>query len=86
MMTERFNLQHPLPLQMRWLPLWGSWREAPERASPFTSGSVLALSVTFGDTSPKGRGKSFPEGQRLSLWESWREAPERALVNFLHSA
>ena len=20
---------------------------------------------------PKGRGKSFPEGQRLSLWESW---------------
>ena len=38
----------------------------------------LALSVTFGDTSPKGRGFCIPQGPRLPLWGSWREAPERA--------
>ena len=60
------------------LPLWGSWREAPERARPLPenhnrndsialteglliaarrlSGDGLALSVTFGATSPRGRG------------------------------
>jgi hypothetical protein len=63
-------------------PLWGSWREAPERARPVRQNSytaisrlfvramlspclrfpvsVLALSVTFGDTSPKGRGLCAP--------------------------
>ena len=57
-------------------------------------GSGCALSVTFGDTSPKGRGKkhshyalgtlskerqeTFPPRSWLSLWESWRKAPERA--------
>ena len=41
-------------------------------------GTELALSVTFGDTSPKGRGKGLPGSSWLSLWESWREAPERA--------
>ena len=45
--------------------------------------SILALSVTFGDTSPRGRGFRYSAGpslfdERLSLWESWREAPERA--------
>ena len=62
----------------QWLPLWGSWREAPERARMLPenhkhsdsialteglliaarrlSGDGLALSVTFGDTSPIGRG------------------------------
>ena len=39
---------------------------------------MVALSVTFGDTSPIGRGFGIPQGPRLSLWESWREAPERA--------
>ena len=57
-------------------------------------GSGCALSVTFGDTSPRGRGKkhsrhalgslskerqeAFPPRSWLSLRESWREAPERA--------
>ena len=72
----------------QWLPLWGSWRVAPERARPLPknhkrsdsiaptkglliaarrlSGDGLALSVTFGDTSPKGRGFRIPS------------APERA--------
>ena len=67
------------PLQR--LPLWGSWREAPERARLLTvtqphSDSItltksclslreqpyphgLALSVTSGDTSPKGRGFGY---------------------------
>ena len=56
-------------------------------------GSGCALSVTFGDTSPKGRGKKHsqyalgtlskkrqetcPPQSWLSLRESWREAPER---------
>ena len=56
-------------------------------------GSESALSVTFGDTSPKGRGKKHsqyalgtlskkrqetcPPQSWLSLRESWREAPER---------
>ena len=60
-------------------------------SSPQGSGS--ALSVTFGDTSPKGRGKKHsqyalgtlskkrqetcPPRSWLSLRESWREAPER---------
>ena len=43
---------------------------APEATERFFSG--LALSVTCGDTSPKGRGKNFPAGPWLSLWESWR--------------
>ena len=39
--------------------------------------SWLALSVTFGATSPKGRGlgkkmKFAWTAKRLSLWESWR--------------
>ena len=45
--------------------------------------SGLALSVTYGDTSPKGRGsgetihfaifpESLPPCQGLSLWESWQ--------------
>ena len=33
--------------------------------------SILALSVTFGDTSPKGRGKGFPVASWLPLWGSW---------------
>ena len=56
-------------------------------------GSGCALSVTFGDTSPRGRGKKHsrhalgslskekqeacPPRSWLSLRESWREAPER---------
>ena len=64
------------------LPLWGSWREAPERARMLTARRPhrdtialtkslpiavsapclhgLALSVTSGDTSPKGRGFAKP--------------------------
>ena len=57
-------------------------------------GAGCALSVTFGDTSPRGRGKKHsrhalgslskerqetcPPRSWLSLRESWREAPERA--------
>ena len=66
----------------QWLPLWGSWREAPERARMLPenhkhsdsialteglliaarrlSGDGLALSVTFGATSPIGRGTGVP--------------------------
>ena len=56
-------------------------------------GAGCALSVTFGDTSPRGRGKKHsrhalgslskerqeacPPRSWLSLRESWREAPER---------
>ena len=38
----------------------------------------LALSVTFGDTSPIGRGTGVPQSPRFPLWGSWRAAPERA--------
>ena len=39
--------------------------------------SILALSVTYGDTSPKGRGFRYSAGpslfdERLPLWGSWR--------------
>ena len=33
--------------------------------------SGLALSVTFGDSSPKGRASGLPEDFCLSLWERW---------------
>ena len=71
------------------LPLWGSWREAPERARMLTenhkrgdsialteglliaarrlSGDGLALSVTFGATSPIGRGFRPRAGRMCSF-------------------
>ena len=71
-----------LPYGMQRLPLWGSWRGAPERvrtlpvkrrrsdsialtkglliAARRLSGDGLALSVTFGDSSPKGGATGVP--------------------------
>ena len=34
--------------------------------------NILALSVCFADTSPKGRGKNLPAGPWLPLWGSWQ--------------
>ena len=55
--------------------------------APFAEIAIAAectLSVTCGDTSPKGRGKGgckFEHGTWLSLWESWHgeAVTERAL-------
>ena len=48
-------------------------RTAPARARRRGfARSGLALSVPFGDTSPKGRGKTLRAGPWLSLWESWQ--------------
>ena len=45
--------------------------EKADKKEQNLSVSVLALSVTFGDTSPKGRGKGFPVASWLPLWGSW---------------
>ena len=88
----------------QWLPLWGSWREAPERARPLPenhkhgdsialteglliaasrlSGDGLALSVTFGDTSPIGRGFRHPRATQV-IWQSSQiSAYQRRKTNF----
>ena len=41
----------------------------------------LTLSVTYGDTSPKGRGKIFAVTAWLSLGESWARSGRRGRTN-----
>ena len=71
------------------LPLWGSWREAPERVR---SAEVLIVWYALSGKAlwlcqlSRGESQRISSIQqlltvgynRLPLWGSWREAPERA--------
>ena len=83
-----FSIQQVLTVGYNRLPLWGSWRGAPERVSLAEAGVETALSVKALRLCQLSRGES----QRISLiqqvltvgynwlplWGSWRGAPERA--------
>ena len=53
------------------LPLWGSWREAPERASPMAAG----LRVSFDQTYDKSQCRPPRRGGAASDWESYHLNP-----------
>ena len=53
------------------LPLWGSWREAPERASPLPG----RLRVSFDQTYDKSQCRPPRRGGAASDWESYHLNP-----------